>query len=280
MVRKARRSDVEAIAEIYSSAYRELGKEDSEWFKAVIGLKSRRIVVLVAELNGEIAGFILTYRNKNRAYIDSLAVSKEFRKMGIGGLLLSDVERLLSNRGVKSLYLSVKSWNTNALNFYLKRGYGIRGVVLLMSAKPQEISAHSVSSTHTIADVSASKIRTRISRPLATWSNFVDDVDKFIYRKLYREERALIVKRNRSVKALVTYSVNHELVVDSITLSSYSALEALEIALHSLRSIALANKASIVEIPVDASKRKLVALLERMGFKVSESEYLLYKSLE
>ena len=199
--------------------------------------------------------------------------------MGIGRVLLNKAEEHLSKHGAKTIFLSVKNWNLKALNFYLKQNYGIRGVVFLMAAEANKIKTSSIGNAYVITDVNASKINIRISKPLANWSNLVDEVDKFIYRKLYRDERALIVKKNRSVKALVTYSINHELIVDSITLSSYSAIEALEAALSALVNLAVSHGATSIEIPVDASKKKLVIFLENMGFKVNEVEYLLQKDL-
>ena len=202
-MRKASKRDVNALISIYQSAHEELGKESVEWLKAVVGTRSRRVITLVAELHGEVAGFILAYRNRSRAYIDSLAVSEKYRGLGVGSLLLSEVERLLSERGVKSIYLSVKNWNMKALNFYLRKGYSILGVVLLMTARPHEITAYNdVNAVYVVSDVSASKVRARISKPLVSWSNLVDDVDRYIYRKLYREERALTVKKNRRTKVL------------------------------------------------------------------------------
>jgi GNAT superfamily N-acetyltransferase len=268
-----------AIKSIYDNANRELGKEDLHWFNAVITSKSKRIVFLVACVNTKVVGFILAYRNKDGAYIENIAVHEEYRNTGIGRLLISEAEKTLIKHGAKTIYLSVKNWNIGALNFYLRQGYAVRGVVLLMSVEPERFKEKEFNESYFVMDVSASRVKTHINRPLTSWSNLVDEVDKYIYRKLYRDERALIVKKNRSIKAIVTYSVNHELIVDSLTLSSYSALEALEAALTALRNLALSRGLKNIEIPVDASKKKLVMFLEDLGFKVDEVEYLLQKDV-
>lgn len=278
-IRKATIKDLSAITEIYNTAKDELGKEDPYWFNAVIASRSRRIVFLVAEVDDKVVGFTLAYRNKDRAYIENIAVLEEYRDMGIGKTLITMAENHLIKHGAKSIYLSVKNWNMKALNFYMKQGFGIRGIVLLMATQPSRINVNSVNNAYTVIDVIASRIKTHISKPLTSWSNLVDEVDKFIYRKLYRDERALVIKKNRGVKALVTYSINHDLIVDSIVLSSYSAMGAFETALTALRNLALFHKASDIEMPVDASKKKLVMHLEKIGFKVNEVEYLLQKDL-
>lgn len=258
---------------------KELGEESLYWLEAILRSKSKRVIVLVCEYNKKVVGFIIAYKNRGEAYIESLAVSGEYKGLGVGSKLLAELERILDSRGVKAVYLSVKSWNTPALNFYLDRGYSIRGVILLMCAKPEEIAVTGNNGSYTASDLSAGDIKAHTGKPLTWWSNLVDDVDRLIYRKFYRGERALVVKKSRNVKALVMYTTNHNLVVDSIVFSSYSALEALASTLHCLKNIALTARSSLVEIPVDASKKKFVALLRKAGFKVCETEYLLYKDI-
>ncbi|MEM0045645.1 MAG: GNAT family N-acetyltransferase [Desulfurococcaceae archaeon] len=241
--------------------------------------KSKRVIVLACEYNKKVVGFIIAYKKGNEAYIESLAVSNGYKGLGIGSKLLAEAEKILASRGVKTVYLSVKSWNIPALNFYISKNYSVRGIVLLMCARPEEITVVRNNESYTALDLNAGNIKTRISKPLTWWSNLVDDVDRLIYRKFYREERALIVRKGHSVKALVMYTVNHDLVVDSMVFSSYSALEALTAVLHYLRNTALAWKSRSIEIPVDASKKKFVTLLKKAGFRVCEVEYLLYNNL-
>lgn len=281
-MRKARIHDLPFVFNIYTEHLKELGKESFDWLKAIVRSKSKRLLVLVCELYGEIVGFIIAYRKARRAYIESLAVSSRYRGMGVGTKLLTELEGIMAASGVNFVYLSVKSWNTSALNFYLNRGYSIRGVVLLMCAKPSDIDipATVLSSSYTVLDLSAGRVKSLVNRPITWWSNLLDDVDKFIYRKFYREERTLVVKRDKAVKALVMYNVNdHKLVVDSLALSSYSALEAFTLTLYYLKNIAMAHNTSLIEIPVDASKKRLVTLLENIGFRVCEVEYMMSKEL-
>jgi len=279
VVRRAVKTDLPVIQYIHDQSMRELGKEDSRWFEALLKSRSKRIVFLVALVDGRVAGYCLAYRKKNKAYIENIAVDGSMRGLGVGGVLLSETERMLRETGVDTVYLSVKDWNTGAINFYLKNGYHIKNVVLWFTAPPEKIVSMD-SSEYSVADLNASKIGSKLRYYASTWSSFVDDVDRSIYKKkLYRAERALVVKQGRKRVAFALYSVNDGLVVDTISLSSFNALEALQVLLNSLKNIALARGVKSIEIPVDSTKQSLVELLVESGFKMHESEFLLYKEL-
>ncbi len=223
-------------------------------------------------------GFIVAYKKRSRAYVDAIAVDREYRGIGIGKTLLSELESRLATQGVEEIYLSVKSWNTSALDFYLRNGYSVKGVVFVMRATADRIRAEHVAG-YVVSDVSAKYTRKYKVLPTTWWSTLVEDVDMLIYKKFYKVERTIVVKKSKRVKAVATYSLNNELVVDSILLACYSELEALKVLLNALKQVASANQAKTIKVPVDASKKQLVKALEELGFRIEESEYLLYKNI-
>lgn len=279
-IRRARLRDLRDILSVHEEFSEELGSEDSEWFRALLESKSRRVVFLVAEVGGRVVGYCLAYKNRGASYIENIAVMGDYRGLGLGSRLLSEVERVLAESGVEEVYLAVKSWNTSAVNFYLKHGYRVRGVVFWLSGSPEGICAGGENPEYTLVDVSASRVKRSLRHHSSTWSSLVDDVDQYIYRrKLYGSERALVVKKRSRVVAYALYSINSEVVVDTIALSTYSQLEPVEVVVSSLGNIARAHGVKSVEIPVDASKHKLIELLVSRGFRVREAEYLLHKVL-
>ena len=279
-IRKARKRDLSSIRRIHEEFSEELSSEDPKWFRALLESRSRRLIFLVIEVDSRVVGYCLAYRNRDRGYIESIAVKEDYRGLGLGSRLLREVEKALAERGVSEVYLSVKDWNTNAVNFYLKHGYQVKGVVFWLSASSERIVARDPGLEYRVVDVSASKMSSRLKHYASTWSSFVDDVDQYIYKKRYRAERALVVKRRSRVVAYALYSVNDEIVVDTIALISYSLLEPVELIITSLKNIAKALGAKTIEIPVDASKHKLIELLVDMGLRVKETEYLLHKNLD
>jgi len=80
---------------------------------------------LVAEDdNGDIIGYVMTTIEWGNGHIVSIAVDKNHRNKGIGTLLLNAVEEYLFTKcNVKYIVLEVRFNNTNARNFYYKRGY-------------------------------------------------------------------------------------------------------------------------------------------------------------
>jgi len=280
-IRRAGMRDLSDILRIHEESFKELSSEDPGWFRALIESKSKRLVFLVIEVDGRVVGYCLAYRCRSRGYIENIAVKGDYRGLSLGSKLLSEVERVLVEKGVREVYLAVKDWNTSAVNFYLKHGYRVKGVVFWLTGSPKRINMRDLGSEYVVIDVSASKIRLRLKHHSSTWSSLVDDVDQYIYRKkLYRAERALVVKKKSRVVAYALYSINSEIIVDTIALSTYSLLEPVEVVINSLGNIARAHGVKNIEIPVDASKHKLIELLVNTGLRVKETEYLLYKALQ
>ncbi|BAQ62728.1 GCN5-related N-acetyltransferase [Geminocystis sp. NIES-3708] len=65
---------------------------------------------------------------KTYPYIANLAVSKNYRRQGIGSKLLSKCETIAKEHGFKELYLHVLASNQSGKQLYLRNGYTIRQV--------------------------------------------------------------------------------------------------------------------------------------------------------
>ena len=78
---------------------------------------------LLAEAEGEIIGTIIGGYDGRRGLIYHLAVQKDFRKQGIGDLLLGEVEKRLQAKGCVKCYLLVFADNERAIHFYENRGW-------------------------------------------------------------------------------------------------------------------------------------------------------------
>jgi len=80
--------------------------------------------------DGEITGFATCffayYSWTGKAlYLDDLYVREEFRKKGIGRMLLTKVIDLAKEQGCKKMRWQVSKWNTNAIAFYKSIGAAI-----------------------------------------------------------------------------------------------------------------------------------------------------------
>jgi len=110
-------------------------RENAErWFSSILStLREGRGKVLVAQLNGEIVGFIYFVHSlrmffevsKQVALISDMYVKPEFRRRGIGSLLLEKCFEHLRKLDIKHVMLSVLSNNLAAVKFYEKHGFKI-----------------------------------------------------------------------------------------------------------------------------------------------------------
>ena len=91
-------------------------------------LDSPTHVLLIAEVNGEIAGYAFswvipyrdhpTYRDFDSFYIDDLCVLEKFRRKGIGRALIEHCKLEAKRRNCKNVDLGVWSFNKDAVAFY------------------------------------------------------------------------------------------------------------------------------------------------------------------
>ncbi len=78
---------------------------------------------LVAEINQEIVGSVLGGFDGRRGIMYHLAVKPDYRNLGIGETLMSELEDRLRAKGCIRYYLLVTVDNQKALDFYEKRGW-------------------------------------------------------------------------------------------------------------------------------------------------------------
>jgi ribosomal protein S18 acetylase RimI-like enzyme len=78
---------------------------------------------LVAEFEGQIVGSVIGGFDGRRGMIYHLAVTLAFRKQGIAGQLMNEVEARLRAKGCLKCYLLVLNDNEEAMRYYEKRGW-------------------------------------------------------------------------------------------------------------------------------------------------------------
>ena len=73
---------------------------------------------LVAEYKGKVVGNVMGRFDGRRGLVYHLAVAEPYREQGIGGLLMSELERRLRSKGCLRCYLLVAQDNQAATRFY------------------------------------------------------------------------------------------------------------------------------------------------------------------
>ena len=78
---------------------------------------------LLAEVDGKIVGSVLGGFDGRRGMVYHLAVVPQFRQLGVGSLLMEELEIRLRARGCIRAYLLVTRDNQQAIHFYEQRGW-------------------------------------------------------------------------------------------------------------------------------------------------------------
>lgn len=128
-IRPATRADADTIASLvreladYEKLLHEARATPAD-FARELDAPNPVIHVLIAEWNGEPAGFALYFYNfstfvgRTGIYLEDLFVRPAHRKHGIGRALLRALARIARDRGCGRMEWAVLDWNEPALRFY------------------------------------------------------------------------------------------------------------------------------------------------------------------
>ncbi len=85
-----------------------------------------------------LCGFSCVCQVETEAELLNIAVSKEYRKKGIGNILLTATVNFLKDSGAKCVFLEVRESNTAARMLYLKHGFNVLGIRKRYYSNPTE----------------------------------------------------------------------------------------------------------------------------------------------
>ena len=85
----------------------------------------------ICEKNHKIVGFIVGVKTNSKiARILILAVLKEYRRQGIGNILLKNFLREVAIKNIKHIELEVETKNKSAIEFYMENGFEIIDILI------------------------------------------------------------------------------------------------------------------------------------------------------
>jgi len=133
IIRKAEESDIPLIFTLIKSLaeYEKLSHEvtaTEEKLKQTLFGEQKYAEVLIAEYDGEAAGFALFFHNystfigKPGLYLEDLFVFPHLRGKGIGKALLIKLAQIAIERNCGRFEWSVLDWNEPSINFYKSLG--------------------------------------------------------------------------------------------------------------------------------------------------------------
>lgn len=125
-VREYAVGDFDVLCEIDRQCYEPAIAYSRRQMRAYLNAPGAQCVV--AQSAEGIAGFCITAREREKAYIVTIDVLEAFRKRGVGSALLIEAEKRLAAQGVRTIALDTASDNFSAISFWQKRGYRKIGV--------------------------------------------------------------------------------------------------------------------------------------------------------
>jgi len=124
-VRIAKSSDLDDIYELDMQTFA------MPWSKEALSydiLENDNAFVIVAEYEGEFAGYADIWTVLDEADLNSIAVRVDFRRKGIGDAIMLAMTEMLSANGVATINLEVRVSNMPAIKLYKKYGFNECGV--------------------------------------------------------------------------------------------------------------------------------------------------------
>ena len=123
--RIAKSSDLDDIYELDMQTFA------MPWSKEALSydiLENDNAFVIVAEYEGEFAGYADIWTVLDEADLNSIAVRVDFRRKGIGDAIMLAMTEMLSANGVETINLEVRVSNMPAIKLYKKYGFKECGV--------------------------------------------------------------------------------------------------------------------------------------------------------
>jgi ribosomal-protein-alanine N-acetyltransferase len=82
---------------------------------------------IVAKVNGEIVGYAGLWKVFEEGHITNVAVHPEYRRNGVGFMLVKSLIEMSKQEGIERMTLEVRRSNIAAQNLYVKFGFKVEG---------------------------------------------------------------------------------------------------------------------------------------------------------
>ena len=130
-IRQAELSDAAAIFTIEQEAH------ISPWSeKLIAGSFSATHHNYLAELDGEIVGYLFTSLVAGELTLENICVAKKAQGQGIGGLLMKRLVQIADELVCFEIWLEVRASNSSAIALYKKTGFEQQGIRKNYYSKP------------------------------------------------------------------------------------------------------------------------------------------------
>ncbi len=120
-------SDLRQVVSIENLSFNKDDAYSREDFKRWMGYNPD--FCMAAEIDGRIVGDMICRILRYKLDLASCAIHPDYRRYGIGSLLLKEMETLARKFGVRKIELQVRKTNSNGLAFWQKMGFEESGIL-------------------------------------------------------------------------------------------------------------------------------------------------------
>jgi len=128
LIRKLEASDAHHISKIQEAITKEPCTIDYHWVLEAEA-KKQDVLSFAAELDGEVVGYMIAYLIyggfglEKSAWIGVFGVEPKYMGSGIGKRLAKEIFDVITERGIKNIFTSVKWDSTDLLSFFKSLGF-------------------------------------------------------------------------------------------------------------------------------------------------------------
>ena len=129
---------MQSVQDLHHNKRSEIHKDSEIFDKEEFNQNINNIIVV--EINNTVVGAILylikeklenNYTNYRKVlFIDALVVDQNYRKKGIGKILMLEMEKIAKYNNCSSVELNVWAFNENAIKFYEGMGMSVKTMIL------------------------------------------------------------------------------------------------------------------------------------------------------
>ena len=136
-IRLATPSDIPAIQDLEKRADTAAHWSDETYQKLLVANAGER-VVLVADHNGSVSGFLVVRAGQHEWELENVVVDLNIRRRGIASALIHNLVERAREADVEHIFLEVRQSNVSARSLYAKTGFVECGRRSRYYQKPEE----------------------------------------------------------------------------------------------------------------------------------------------
>ncbi|MEM2146696.1 MAG: GNAT family N-acetyltransferase, partial [Candidatus Jordarchaeaceae archaeon] len=128
--------DYDAILNLWKQAdlpFKPKGRESKEAMK--VHIEHEPDLFIGAFHKDKLVGVVIGSHDYRKGWINRLAVHPQYRRHGIGQLLISSVEKALQRKGIKIFATLIEKDNVASLNLFKKAGYKVENSILYLTKR-------------------------------------------------------------------------------------------------------------------------------------------------